>query len=79
MKKHDTPCELDTLRPEYDFSGSVRARYAKRLEKSTNFVRLDPDVARAFPTPEAVNGALRLLAQTARRCKALRARKKAAA
>jgi hypothetical protein len=33
----------------------------------TNIVRLDPDVAEAFPNDEAVNNALRLLMQIAQR------------
>jgi hypothetical protein len=49
----------DELRPEYDFSGSVRGKYAARLARGTNVVVLAPDVAEAFKTSEAVNEALR--------------------
>jgi hypothetical protein len=46
-------------RAEYDFSRGTRGKYAKRYEDGTNVVVLDPDVAAAFPTAEAVNQALR--------------------
>jgi hypothetical protein len=60
----------DDLRNEYDFArlgGGVRGKYAERYRAGTNLVRLDPDVAKAFPTEEAVNEALRLLIQIASR------------
>ena len=43
------------LLEEYDFSNAEVGRYAK----GTNVVVLDPDVAAAFKTSEAVNNALR--------------------
>jgi len=46
---------------EYDFSGGVRGKYAKRYHEGTNIVRLDDDVAAMFPSPEEVNEALRML------------------
>ena len=58
----------DELRPEYDFSAlgkPVRGKYYKAARAGSNVVLLDPDVAKAFPTPEAVNNALRLLAGVA--------------
>ena len=57
-EKHDS----DDLRPEYDFSqlsGGIRGKYAEAYRQGTNLVKLDPDVADAFPTAEAVNDALR--------------------
>lgn len=60
----------DELREEYDektLKNGVRGKYAQRLAQDSNVVRLVPDVAVAFPTEEAVNEALRLLLQTARR------------
>ncbi|MBW4690364.1 MAG: hypothetical protein KME27_01215 [Lyngbya sp. HA4199-MV5] len=60
----------DELRPEYDFSqmeGGVRGKYVERYRTGTNLVLLDPDVAQAFPTEDAVNEALRLLMQIAQR------------
>ena len=51
--------ELDTMRAEYDFTGGLRGKYAKRYASGTNVVVLEPDVAEAFPTARAVNAALR--------------------
>ena len=47
------------MRPEYDFAGGVRGKYAKRVAEGTNIVLLDPDVAAEFPTASSVNRALR--------------------
>ena len=55
------------LRPEYDetlLKNGVRGKYAKRYAAGTNIVRLEPDVAAAFPTEEAVNKALRSILKT---------------
>ena len=54
--------ELDELRPEYDetlLKNGIRGKYAEQYATGTNLVLLDPDVAAAFPTEEAVNEALR--------------------
>lgn len=60
----------DELRPEYDLSallrGAVRGKYAERYRQGANLVLLDPDVARAFPTEEEVNEALRRVMRMAR-------------
>lgn len=52
----------DELRREYtrpDFpKGFVRGKYAARYAASSNIVRLDPEIADAFPTSAAVNEAL---------------------
>lgn len=53
--------EREDLRPEYDFSGGVRGKYAKRFAEGSNVVVLEPDVAERFPNSEAVNRALRKL------------------
>ena len=53
--------EVATIRSEYDFSGGVRGKYAKRYAQGSNIVVLEPDVAEAFPTARAVNAALRKL------------------
>ncbi len=63
MKK----AESDSMRPEYDFSGGVRGKYLPRLAKGANIVVLDRDMAKVFPTSKAVNDALRVLAEAARR------------
>ena len=47
------------MRNEYNFSRGERGKYARRYREGSNVVVLDPDVAAAFPTPEAVNNALR--------------------
>ena len=60
--------KTDELREEYDFrslEGGVRGKHYKSVSTGTNLVLLDPDVAKAFPTPEAVNRALRMLAEVA--------------
>ena len=58
----------DDLRPEYDFENlgeAVRGKYA-RAYRDSNVVRLDDDVASAFPNERAVNDALRLLVKLAK-------------
>lgn len=71
MKKaKSTP--TDTLRSSYKRSdvpgGLTRGKYATRFARGTDIVRLDPNIAAAFPTSEAVNealGGLVRVAQTA--------------
>jgi hypothetical protein len=59
--------------PEYDFDYSTAVRgkhYRQLIKEGAHMVVLDPDVAKAFRTSEAVNTALRSLleaAQTTRR------------
>ena len=48
---------------EYDFSQGIVGKYAKQYAEGTNVVLLDPDVAQVFPNSEAVNQALRAIAQ----------------
>ena len=65
MKKTNKPSDSsDELRPEYDFSGGVRGKYAQRFREGTNIVVLDPDVAAEFKDSQAVNAALRTLLKT---------------
>lgn len=40
-------------------AGGVRGKYAQRVRESSNIVLLEPDIAKAFPTEDAVNAALR--------------------
>ena len=57
----------DELRPEYDLASlepGVRGTYAERL-KGTTLVALQPEVAEAFPTSDAVNEALRAVLKVA--------------
>lgn len=56
--------DADELRPEYALAvldPGVRGKYFERASTGTNIIRLDPDVAAAFPTSESVNTALRAL------------------
>ena len=55
--------EAGEMLDEYDFSGGVVGKYAKQYAEGTNVVLLDPDVAKVFPDSEAVNQALRAIAQ----------------
>jgi hypothetical protein len=67
MKKANPP-END-MRREYDFAsmpGGVRGKYVERLRRESNIVVLEPEIAQAFPTGEAVNAALRGVLDTAR-------------
>jgi hypothetical protein len=60
----------DELRPEYDetvLHDGVRGKYVHRYQAGTNVVVLDPDLVQAFPTAQAVNDALRLLLNIARK------------
>jgi len=68
MKKEDNLELEDELRSEYDFAnmqGGIRGKYAEKLHQGSNIVVLAPDVAKAFPTEESVNEALRLLIKLA--------------
>jgi hypothetical protein len=63
MKTKKTPSS-DEMRAEYnlDYSKAVRGKYSRRLLKEdANVVVLEPDVAKAFRSSEAVNEALRSL------------------
>ena len=67
MKKVKAKTEEDELRPEYDFAklkGRVRGKYAERYRAGTNLIKLEPDVAAAFPDAKSVNEALRSLIKT---------------
>jgi hypothetical protein len=60
-RKPRRPSATDAMRPEYDFRGGIRGKYAARYRQGTNVVLLDPDAAAAFGTAESVNRALRAL------------------
>ena len=69
MKKELAARTSDEMLPEYDFSrlkGGVRGKYSRRATTGTNLVSIEPDLLKLFPDSEAVNRALRLLAETAR-------------
>ena len=70
MKKN-IGSEMDNeLRPEYDMrkllKGGVRGKYVEQYRAGTNLVLLEPDVAKAFSSEQAVNDALRLVLQLTR-------------
>jgi hypothetical protein len=60
----------DEKRPECrceNLGVGVRGKYLEAYRAGTNLVMLSPDVAKAFPTEEAVNDALRSLVEVAQR------------
>ena len=59
--------KTDALRPEYDFSKGVRGKHHAAYKAGTNVVLLDADVAAAFPDSSAVNRALRMLLELAKK------------
>jgi hypothetical protein len=68
MRKASRP-NRDDLRPEYDFAsmkGGVRGKYVARLRKGSNLALLEPEIAAAFPSDDAVNEALRGVLNTTR-------------
>ena len=54
------------LRAEYhfDYGKSKPNRFASRYKTGSRVVTLDPDIAKAFTTPESVNAVLRALLET---------------
>ena len=58
--------DSEDIHPEYDFTGGVRGKYAKRYAEGSNVVVVDPDLTDVFPTAESVNHALRALAEIIR-------------
>jgi hypothetical protein len=46
--------------------GGIRGKYAKRFREGTNIVLVQPEVAAAFPSEDAVNEALRGVLNTTR-------------
>ena len=69
MKRTVERRNRDDVRPEYDFAsmkGGIRGKHFEEYRKGTNVVVLNPDVAEAFPTEDAVNQALRGILTTTR-------------
>ena len=60
MKKVEAEME-DELRPEYDLSTLRVRKLGPGRKRFGDVVRLEPDVAEAFPDAESVNEALRFL------------------
>jgi hypothetical protein len=46
--------------------GGMRGKYAQRVREGTNIVLIEPEVADAFPTEQAVNEALKGVLNTTR-------------
>ncbi len=68
MKKASKVKGHDELRPEYDLAqlkDGVRGKYHRRATAGTNLVLIEPDLASIFPDADAVNRALRVLADAA--------------
>jgi hypothetical protein len=69
VKKPNERRIREDMRPEYDFasmSGGIQGKHHKEYRKGSNVVLLQPDVAEAFPSEEAVNEALRGVLKTTR-------------
>jgi hypothetical protein len=70
MKKKSVAADRpDDMREEYDLSqlaGGVRGKYYRQATAGTNLVLIDPDLMEIFPDGQAVNRALRVLAEAAR-------------
>lgn len=60
MKKDESELE-DELRPEYDLRNLRVRKLGPGRRSFGDLIRLEPDVANAFPDAEAVNQALRFL------------------
>ncbi len=64
----------DDLRPEHrreDLGKGVHGKYFSSYQEGSNLVLLNPGVAQAFPTSDAVNEALRALLQLTEQTKKL--------
>ncbi len=69
MKKPIERHSRANMRAEYDFAsmgGGIRGKHYQEYHKGSNVVLLQPDVAEAFPSEEAVNQALRGILKTTR-------------
>ena len=75
MKKVESELE-DELRPEYDLQSLQIRKLGPGRKSFGDVIRLEPDVADAFPDAEAVNQALRFLIRVTKENKStLRPRK----
>ena len=64
--KQTIEIEADDIPPEIDFSGGVRGRFSGRIVNGARAVVIEPELAKVFPTTEAVNQALRALAEASK-------------
>jgi hypothetical protein len=73
MKK----ARVGEIRPDYrrdELGPGVRGKYLDAYRSGTNLILLSPDVAKAFPTEDAVNDALRSFVRVAQRTASTRRR-----
>jgi hypothetical protein len=71
--------KADDMRPEYrreDLGKGVRGKHLAAYNKGSNLVFLKPELAKLFPTNEAVNAALESLVEAARTVPDLKGRAK---
>jgi hypothetical protein len=66
MRKDNSEKTRSEYRRE-DLGHGIRGKYFEAYRKGTNLALLDPDVAKAFPTDEAVNDALTSLLKLAQK------------
>ncbi len=69
MKKNIEHRSNGDMQPGYDFAamkGGVRGKHYDQYREGTNVVLIEPDIAAAFPTEDAVNEALRGILSAAR-------------
>lgn len=69
MKKTDKEMRAEYKRS--DFAKLERGKFFKEVTKGTSVVLLDPELAKAFPTSEAVNKALASMLAFAQEAQAL--------
>jgi hypothetical protein len=82
MKKAKSKVVDDELRPEYkrsDFGVMERGKYAAAARAALKVAVLRPEIAKAFPTSEAVNDALATMLHIASEAKRVTAKTKNAA
>ncbi|MDQ3697664.1 MAG: hypothetical protein M3373_06525 [Gemmatimonadota bacterium] len=60
-KVRESSPDRNTIRPEYDFRGGIRGKYANRYPHGSLVITLDPDVAAVYSSAAAANEALRQL------------------
>ena len=65
MKKDETITQ-DELRPEYDLKKLRVREFSPARKQFGNFIKLEPDVVKAFPDAASVNKTLRFLIQVAK-------------
>ena len=61
--------DIDEMRSEYtreDLGSGIRGKYLNEYKESHNLVLLKPEIAKVFPTEEAVNEALLSLIKLAK-------------